>query len=89
MENEISDIFKIQIIHNNNPGTQYFFDFLPVFKFEKKRGEGETFKDTFYSYLLQNETEVFTTKKNLVTGIRKTSVTLSMIKVNLNFLGKI
>ena len=63
MENEISDIFKIRIINYNNAGTQYFFDFLPVFKFAKERGVGETFKDIFYSYLSQNETKVFMTEE--------------------------
>ena len=36
--NEISDIFKIHVIHSNDAGNQYFFDFLPVFKFAKERG---------------------------------------------------
>ena len=35
-ENKISDIFKIHIIHSNNEGTQYFFDFLSLFKFAKE-----------------------------------------------------
>ena len=39
-ENEISNIFKIHIIHSNSAGTQYFFDFFPVFKFAKEKGGG-------------------------------------------------
>ena len=38
LENKISDIFKIHIIHSNNAGTQCFFNFLPVFKFAKEKG---------------------------------------------------
>ena len=57
LESEISDIFKVHIIHSNNAGTQYFFDFFSVFKLARERGVGETFKDIFYLYLFQNETE--------------------------------
>ena len=70
-KNEISDIFKIHIIHNNNAGTRYFFDFLPLFKFKKERGVGETFTDIFYSYLSQNETKVFTTEQKFSNGYKK------------------
>ena len=45
LENEISDIFKIHIIHSNNAGTQCFFNFLPVFKFVKERASKERKKE--------------------------------------------
>ena len=37
----------------------------------KERGVGETFVDIFYSYLLQNDTEVFTTEQKFSNGYKK------------------
>ena len=60
---EISDIFKIHIIHGNTGKTNYQFDYLPVFKSEKEKAVGQDFKDIFYDYLSENNTEVFTKEK--------------------------
>ena len=60
---EILDIFKIHIIHSNTSKTNYQFGYLPVFKFAKEKAVGQDFKDIFYDYLSENNTEVFTTEK--------------------------
>ena len=64
-EREISDIFKIHIIHSNTSKTYYQFDYLPVFKFEKEKAVEQDFKDIFYVYLSENDMEVFTTNKKI------------------------
>ena len=87
-ENKISDIFKIYIIHSNNADTQCFFNFLPVFKFAKERGVSETFKDIFYSYLSQNETEVFMTEEKLSNGYKKNICYIVNDQGQFKYLGK-
>ena len=88
-EKKISEIFKIHtIIHSNNAGTQYFFDFFPVFKFAKKRGVRETFKDIFYSYLWQNETEAFTTEQKFSNRHKKNICFIINNQGQFKFLGK-
>ena len=62
---EISDTFKIHILHIIALQTRYIFDLLLVFKFEKSGGTGQKFKDYFFRYLSENDTEVFTTEKNI------------------------
>ena len=88
LENEMSDIFKVHIIHSNNAGTRYFFDFLSVFKFAKERGVGETFKNIIYSYLSQNETEVFTTEQKFSNGYKKNICYIVNNQGQFKFLGK-
>ena len=88
-EKEISDIFKIYVIHSNNAGTQYFFDFLPVSKFEKEKGVGETFNDIFYSYLSQNGTEVFRTEQKFSNGDKKNICYIVNNQGQFKFLGKV
>ena len=88
LENELSDIFEVRIIHSNNAGTQYFFDFLLIFKFAKERGVGETFKDSFYSYLSQNETEVFKTEQKFSNGYKKNICYIVNNQSQFKFLGK-
>ena len=70
-EREISDIFKIHIIHSNTSKTNYQFDYLPVFKFAKEKAVGQDFKDIFYYYLSENDTEVFTTEKEFEEGKKR------------------
>ena len=55
-DREISDTFKIHMQH-------FDFDFLPVFKFAKSESIGQNFKDYFFRYLSENDTEVFPTEK--------------------------
>ena len=62
---EISDIFKIHIIHSSTSKTNYHFDYLPILKFPKEKPVGQDFKDIFYDYLSENATEVFTTEKEI------------------------
>ena len=62
---EISDTFKIHILHIIALQTRYVFDLLLVFKFEKSGSTGQKFKDYFFRYLSENDTEVFTTEKNI------------------------
>ena len=62
-DREISDTFKIHILHSNTHQSKYVFDFLPVFKFAKSEGIGQKFKDYFFRYLSENNTEVFPTEK--------------------------
>ena len=61
-EVEITKYFIIDIIHSSVEVIHYHFDFLPVFKYAKARGLGENFGRIFYSYLKENETDVFTTE---------------------------
>ena len=88
LENKMSDIFKIHIIHSNNAGTQHFFDFLPVFKFAKERSVSETFTDIFYSYLSQNKAEVFTTEEIFSNGYKKNICYIVNDQSQFKFLGK-
>ena len=62
-EREISDIFKIHIIHSNTGKTNYQFDHLPVFKSEKEKAVGQDFKDIFCDYPSENDAKVFTKEK--------------------------
>ena len=39
-DREISDTFKIHILHSNSLQNRYVFDFLLVFKFAKSEGTG-------------------------------------------------
>ena len=63
-ENEISDIFKVHVLYTNSAGTQYFFDFLPVFKFSKERGMGESFKEFFTLIYRKTKQKSSKEKKN-------------------------
>ena len=49
---------------------------------------GETFKDTFYSYLSQNETEVFTTEQKFSNGYQKNISFIVNNQGQFKFLGK-
>ena len=62
---EISGTFKIHILHSNAHQTIYIFDFLPLFNFAKSEGTGQKFKDYFFCYLPENDTEIFTTEKKI------------------------
>ena len=78
LENEISDIFKIHIIHSK---SQVFNVSLTFFQYSSLRKKGhrkkerkkerETLEDIFYSYLLQNETEVFTIEEKISNRYKK------------------
>ena len=70
-ERNISDIFKIHIIHSNTSKTKYQFNYLSVFTFSKEKAVGLDFKDIFYDYLSENDTEVFTTEKKFEEGKKK------------------
>ena len=87
-ENEILDIFKVHIMQSNIAGIDYFFDFLSVFKFAKESGVGETFKDIFYSYLSQNDKEVFTTEQKFSNGHKKNICYIVNNQGQFKFLGK-
>lgn len=67
-EVEISDIFFLHIIHSNEEGTYYSFDFLPVFKYGREHGIGHSFDYTFYEYLEKNKTDVFTIEEKYSNG---------------------
>ena len=60
-EVEITKYFTIDIIHSSVEVIHYHFDFLLVFKYAKARGLGENFGRILYSYLKENNTDVFTT----------------------------
>ena len=45
---EISYIFFLHILHSNKEKVYYNFDLLPVFKFAKEHGIGQSLEDTFY-----------------------------------------
>ena len=87
-ENKISDILRIHIIQSNKAGTQRFFNFLPVFMFVKERGVSEIFRDIFYSYLTQNETEVFTTEEEFSNRYKKNVRYIVNDQGQFKFLGK-
>ena len=70
-ERELSDIFKIDIFHSNTRKTNYQFYYLPVFKFAKEKAVGQDFKDIFYDYLSESDTEVFTTEKKFGEGKKR------------------
>ena len=70
-ENEISDIFKIHVIHSNSAGTQYFFDFFPVCKVSKKRGVGESFKEFFTLIYCKMKQKSSKEKKNFKDASKK------------------
>ena len=67
-EVEITKYFTIDIIHSSVEVIRYHFDFLPVFKYAKARGLGENFGRIFYSYLKENDTDVFTTEEKYGEG---------------------
>ena len=73
-EREISDIFKIHIIHSNIRKASYQFYYLPVFKFAKEKAVGQDFKDIFYDYLSEHDTEVFTTEKKFGEGKKRNTL---------------
>ena len=62
-EAEIAKYFTIDIMHSSVEVIRYHFDFLPIFKYAKARGLGENFGRIFYSYLKENDTDVFTTEE--------------------------
>ena len=84
-DREISDTFKIYILHSNIHQTRYVFDFLPVFKFAKSEGIGQKFNDYFFRYLSENSTEVFTTEKYIMKEKLEILYTLLTRQDNLNF----
>ena len=55
--------FFLYVLHSNEDKTYYNFDFLPIFKYAKEHGIGQSFEDTFYTYLEENDTHVFTMEK--------------------------
>ena len=67
-EAEITKYFTIDIIHSSVEVIHYHFDFLPIFKYAKARGLGENFGRIFYSYLKENDTDVFTTEEKYGEG---------------------
>ena len=84
-DREISDTFKIHIFHSNAHQTSYIFDFLPVFKFVKLECIGQKFKDDFFRYLSENDTEDFNTKKYITNEKLEILYTLLMRQNSLNF----
>ena len=60
---EINNTFFLHILHSNKDKTYYNFDFLPVFKYAKEHGIGQSFEDTFYTYLEENDSDVFITEE--------------------------
>ena len=86
-EVEISKYFSIDIIHSSAEATHYHFDFLPVFKYAKVRGLGENFGRVFYSYLKENNTDVFATEEKYG-GCKKDKIIYVVNKYNeFKFLG--
>ena len=85
-EREISDIFKIYIIHSYTCKTNYQFDYLPVFKFAKEKAVGQDFKDIFYDYFSENDTEVFTTEKKFGEGKKRNILHMVNDKGQFSFL---
>ena len=60
---ELPICFFLHILQSNKGKTYYNFDFLLVFKYAKEHGIGQSFEDTFYTYLEGNDTHVFTMEK--------------------------
>ena len=60
---ELTIYFFLHILQSNKGKTYYNFDFLLVFKYAKEHGIGQSFEDTFYTYLEENDTDVFTIEK--------------------------
>ena len=56
---EISNIFFLHILHRNKKKTYCNFDFLLVFKYVKEYSIGQSFENTFYNYLLENDADIF------------------------------
>ena len=83
-DKEISDTFKIHILHSSALQTKYVFDFLPVFKVAKSEGIGQKFKDYFFHYLSENDADVFTTEKKITKEKLETLHTLLTRQDNLN-----
>ena len=61
-------LFFLHILHSNEKKTYYNFDFLPVFKYDKEHGIGQSFEDAFYTYLEENDSDVFTTEEKYLNG---------------------
>ena len=68
---KLTMFFFLYVLHSNEDKTYYNFDFLPVFKYAKEHGIRQTFEDTFYSYLEENDTDVFTTEEKYLNGKRE------------------
>ena len=60
---ELTIYFFLHILQSNKGKTYYNFDFLLVFKYAKEHGIGQSFEDTFYTYLEENDTDAFTIEK--------------------------
>ena len=65
---EINNIYFLHILHSNEDKTFYNFDFLPVFKYAKEHGKGQPSEDIFYTYLEENDTDVFTIEGKYLNG---------------------
>ena len=84
-DREISDTFKIHLLHSNALDTRNVFDLMPVFKSAKSESIGQKFKDHFFCYLLENNIEVFTTEKKIMKEKLEILYTLLTRQDNLNF----
>ena len=62
---ELTIYFFLHVLQSNKGKTDYNFDFLLVFKHAKEQGIGQSFEDTFYTYLEENDTHVFTMEKKI------------------------
>ena len=60
---KLTIFFFLYIRHSNEDKTYYNFDFLPVFKYAKEHGIGQSFEDTFYTYLEENGSGVITAEE--------------------------
>ena len=60
---KLTMFFFLYVLHSNEDKTYYNFDFLPVFKYAKEHGIGQSFEDTFYTYLEENDSDVFSTEE--------------------------
>ena len=65
---ETNNISFLHILHSNEDKTYYNFHFLRVFKYAKEHEIGQSFEDKFYTYLVENNTDVFTTDARYLNG---------------------
>ena len=85
---EINNIFFLHILHRNEDKTYYSFDFLPIFNYTKEYEIGQSFEDTFYTYLDENGTDVFTTEAKYLNGEKKKILYILDKEKNFRFLDK-
>ena len=86
-EVEITKYFSIDIIHSSMEVIHYHFDLLSIFKYAKARGLGENFARIFYSYLKENDTDVFTTEEKYGEGKKDEIIYVANKYSEFKFLG--